>query len=104
MEGFRISCDKNYSEILTNSVNCNLDGFKELNSNVRASTLKMDFVDKESGKELLDLVIASNPVRPKTSILVGLKYRHSKREKILDFSDKIEERLLTLLNSFGGNQ
>lgn len=98
-----IRVDENYSNVLTNSISCNLDGFKELNPNVKISNLKIDFIDKESGKESLDLVIGSNPVRPKTSVLVGIKYRSTKKEKILDFSDKIEGRLLTLLNSFGGN-
>jgi len=96
-----VSVDENYSNVITNSVSCNLDGFKELNSNVKISNIKIDFTDKESGKESLDLVIGSNPVRPKTSVIVGLKYRHTNNEKVLDFNDKIEERVLTLLNSFG---
>ena len=96
-----VSVDEDYSKVLTNSVSCNLDGFKELNPNVKVSTVKIDFVDKESGKESLDLVIGSNPVRPKTSMIFSFKYRTSKKEKTLDFSDKIEERVLTLLKSFG---
>ena len=96
-----VNVDEDYSKVLTNSVSCDLNGFKELNSNVKISTVKIDFVDKESGNEALDLVIGSNQVRPKTSMIVGIKYRTSDKVKTLDFCDKIEERVLTLLKSFG---
>lgn len=96
-----VNVDEDYSTVLTNAVNCNLDGFKELNPNVKISTVKIDFVDKEHGTDSLEMVISSNQVRPKTSMIVAIKYRTSKKEKTLKFSDKIEERILTLLKSFG---
>jgi len=62
-----VSIDGDFSSRVTNSVSCDLSGFLELNPNVKVSTLKINFADKESGKEAMDLVIGSNPVRPKTS-------------------------------------
>ena len=96
-----IKIDEDSLNMLTKSVNCNLDGFRELNPNVNVSTLKIDLVDKESGIESMSLTVGSNPVRSKTSMLVGLKYRHKSNEKISQFNDKIENRVISLLNSFG---
>ena len=96
-----IKINEDSLNMLTKSVNCNLDGFRELNPNVNVSVLKIDLVDKESRKESMELTVGTNPVRSKTSMIVGLKYRHTSNEKILEFNDKIKERVTVLLNSFG---
>lgn len=96
-----INVNEDYSTRLTNAVSCNLDGFKELNTNVNINAIKIEFKNNESGKDQMTLTISSNPVRPKSSALVIIRYVHSQNEKILEFNDKIETRVLALLKSFG---
>lgn len=94
-----IKINQDSSNMLTKSVNCDLEGFRELNPNVNVSTLKIDLIDKEFGRESMALTIGSNPVRSKSSMLVGLRYKHTSNEKIFQFNEKIGERIIKLLNS-----
>lgn len=101
LTNMNVKTDSDPTKIINKSVNCNLESWKELSSNVNVTGLKVDLIDNEYGKEALTITIGPNPVRPTTTTILGLRYLHIEEEKIVDFSNKIEDRVLRFMKSFG---
>lgn len=101
LTNINVKTDNDPTKIINKSVNCNLESWKELNSNVNVTGLKVDLIDKEYGKEVLTVTVGPNPVRPSTTIILGIRYVQIEQEKIVDFSNKIEDRVLRFMKSFG---
>jgi len=96
-----IKSDINPTELINRTVNCNLESWKELGSDVNVNGLKIDLLDKEYGKEYMTILVGPNPVRPKSTLGINLRYQHLEDNKITEFSTKIEERVLKFVKSLG---
>jgi len=96
-----IHSDEDSIKLISDSVKCDLDPWKEMNSNVKISALKIDLVDIEYGKEQMTITVGNNPVRPKSSLVLGLKYQQLEKDKVIEFCNKIDDRILRFMSSFG---
>ena len=96
-----IITEKNPTQIINNTVKCNLDSWKELDSNVNVDGLKVTLVDEKFGKQSLQIFLAPNPVRPTTTIILGIQYMNIDKDEIIDFNNKIEDRALRFVKSLG---
>jgi len=97
-----IHLDEDSMKLINNSVNCNLEPWKEINPNVQISALKIDLLDLEYGKEQMTMTVGHNPVRPKSSLVLGFRYQQLEKDKVIEFCNKIDERVLNFISSFGG--
>lgn len=101
LTNINIITEKNPTQIINNSIKCNLDSWKELDSNVNADGLKVTLIDEKFGKQSLQMFLGPNPVRPTTTIILGIQYVNIDKDKIIDFNSKIEERALRFVKSLG---
>jgi len=96
-----IKLDTSPLELVSKSVSCNLESWKELHSGVSVNGIKIELVDNELGAQSLAIVVYPNPIRPKHYLLVSVRYQHIEDDKIIDFGNKIEKRVLNLIGSLG---
>lgn len=96
-----IITEKNPTQIINNSVKCNLDSWKELDSNVNVNGLKVALIDEKFAKQSLQMFLGPNPVRPTTTIILGIQYINIDKDEVIDFNNKIEDRSLRFVKSLG---
>ena len=97
-----IHLDEDPAKLIDNSVKCNLDPWKEINSNAHIAALRIDVADLEYGKGQMTMTIGPNPVRPKTSLVLGFRSQQLEKDKVIEFCNKIDGRILTFISSLGG--
>ena len=96
-----IHSDEDAIKLINNSVKCSLEPWKEINPNVQISALKIDLSDLEYGKEQMTITVGHNPVRPKSSLVLGFRYQLIEKDKVIEFCNKIDERISNFISSFG---
>ncbi len=96
-----IKTDENPTKLINNSVKCDLSPWKELNENTHANGIKIDLVDEEYAKESLRLMIGPSTLSPTTQAVLTVRYLTMEAEDIIDFGNKLEERIIRFMKSFG---
>ncbi len=98
-----VKTDKVPSDIINNSVKCDLAEFKKLNNNTKVNGLRIELIDEEYAKESMTLIISPNPSKPKTSFLINFRYTHIEAQPIIDVGRNIDSKILKLLQSLEAN-
>jgi len=96
-----IKTDKDPTELINNSVKCDLKPWKELNENTNVNGIKIDLIDEEYGKESLRLMMGPSSYSPTKQVVLTVRYLSTEAEDIIDFCKKLEERIIRFMKSIG---
>lgn len=96
-----VKTDADPTEIINNSVKCDLNPWQELHKNTSVNGLKIDLIDEETGKQSLRLIVGPSSLSPKSQVVLTIRYLHVEPEPIIDFGLKLEERTKKFVNSLG---
>lgn len=101
LSNINVTVDTDPNPLITNSVKCNLDEWREINNNISVNGLKIEATDEVYGKETLRILIGPNTIRPNT-LLLNINYRSVDVEKIVNFGNSLDKRVMSIVTSLGG--
>jgi len=99
----KILTDKDPTKLINDTVKCNLEPWKELNPNTNVDGIKIELIDEEYAKQALRLLVGPSSLSPTTAIVVSLRYLTTEPSDIINFGNKLNQRITKFLESLGVN-
>ena len=101
MTNVTIKTEKNPTELINNSVKCDLTPWREINENTNVNGLKIDLIDEKFGKESLRILVGPSSLSPTSQLVFSVRYLHMEPEPIINFGTSLESKVTHFAKSFG---